>query len=70
MPYDQKLKESEQYNRDFGFTLHVINSLIYEKPYSDWTAQWWKWANSIPKEVHPTYDDHGYNCQVNQIGPV
>jgi len=70
MPFDQKLYDTKQNNRDQIYTLYPNNSLIYGKPYSDWTAQWWKWAYSIPKEVHPAYDDHGYDCQVNQTAPV
>jgi hypothetical protein len=38
--------------------------------YGDWTARWWQWAYSIPKDIHPAYDNTGKHCAVNQNGPV
>ncbi|MFB5600696.1 MAG: hypothetical protein ACE5SW_10785 [Nitrososphaeraceae archaeon] len=38
--------------------------------YSDWTAKWWQWAYSIPKDIHPAYDSSGKFCQVSQKEPV
>jgi len=35
-----------------------------------WTAKWWRWAYSIPKEINPAYDDTGKNCAQGQSGPV
>ena len=53
------------------------NDLIYEitdKPfnrtYSDWTAKWWQWAYSIPKDHHPAYDNTGKFCGEKQKDPV
>jgi hypothetical protein len=48
----------DKYSRPFGLT------------YGDWTAKWWQWAYSIPKDVHPAYDDTGKYCTVSQNGPV
>jgi hypothetical protein len=53
------------------------NDLIYEitdKPfnrtYSDWTAKWWQWAYSMPKDHHPAYDNTGKFCGEKQKDPV
>jgi pterin-4a-carbinolamine dehydratase len=45
-------------------------SLIFGKSYEDWTAEWWKWAYSIPINENPAYDDYGVNCNNSQFGPV
>lgn len=45
-------------------------SQIFGKSYNDWTAEWWKWAYSIPLYENPAYDDYGINCNINQYGPV
>jgi hypothetical protein len=46
------------------------SSLFYGKPYEQWTAEWWKWAYSIPLEIYPSYDDIGIFCNINQKHPV
>lgn len=38
--------------------------------YGDWTARWWQWAYSIPRDIHPAYDDTGKYCTIEQNGPV
>ncbi|ALI37273.1 pterin-4-alpha-carbinolamine dehydratase [Candidatus Nitrosocosmicus oleophilus] len=45
-------------------------SQIFGKSYKDWTAEWWKWAYSIPLNKNPAYDVYGINCNINQYGPV
>ena len=45
-------------------------SQIFGRTYSDWTAEWWKWAYSIPLNENPAYDDYGIHCNNNQYGPV
>ncbi len=42
----------------------------YNITYGEWTARWWQWAYSIPKNIHPAYDDTGKNCAQEQNGPV
>ncbi len=42
----------------------------YAITYGEWTAKWWQWAYSIPKDVHPAYDDSGKYCSQDQGGPV
>jgi hypothetical protein len=46
------------------------NSTPFGLTYGEWTAKWWQWAYSIPKDIHPAYDDSGKYCTVNQNGPV
>ncbi len=46
------------------------NSNPYGLTFAEWTAKWWQWAYSIPKDIHPAYDDAGRYCTVNQKGPV
>jgi hypothetical protein len=42
----------------------------YSLTYSEWTAKWWQWGYSIPKDINPAYDDTGKNCAQQQNGPV
>jgi len=42
----------------------------YGLTYGEWTARWWQWAYSIPRDVHPAYDDTGKYCTEGQSGPV
>jgi hypothetical protein len=42
----------------------------YGLTYGDWTAKWWQWGYSIPKDINPAYDDTGKNCAQKQNGPV
>jgi hypothetical protein len=46
------------------------HSKPYNLTYGEWTAKWWQWAYSIPREANPAYDDTGKYCSVNQRGPV
>ena len=46
------------------------DSKPYGLSYADWTARWWQWAYSIPKDVNPSYDDTGKYCAEGQSGPV
>jgi len=43
------------------------NSNAYGKSYSDWTAEWWKWALKIPASGHPW---GGGDCAQGQSGKV
>ena len=55
-------------------TIPIGTYQAYSKPfglaYSEWTAKWWQWAYSIPKDVNPAYDDTGKYCSKGQSGPV
>jgi hypothetical protein len=46
------------------------DSKPYGLTYGEWTARWWQWAYSIPKDVNPAYDDTGRYCTQGQSGPV
>ncbi len=50
--------------------LFSVESSPYGISYADWTAKWWKWAFSIPKENHPLLDKMDKYYDVNQSGPV
>jgi hypothetical protein len=38
--------------------------------YGEWSAKWWQWVLSIPKETNPATDTTGKDCAQNQEGPV
>ena len=42
----------------------------YGVSYAEWTAKWWQWVLSIPKESNPVRDKSGKNCAQGQSGPV
>ena len=44
------------------------DSVIYGRTYSEWSAEWWQWALSIPVATHPLFDKG--DCSVGQSGPV
>jgi hypothetical protein len=46
------------------------DSKPYGLTYGEWTAKWWQWGYSIPKNINPAYDDTGKNCAQKQNGPV
>jgi len=44
------------------------DSVVYGRTYSEWSAEWWQWAFSIPVATHPLFDNG--DCSVGQSGPV
>ena len=38
----------------------------YDLTYGAWTAKWWNWILSIPKEVNPLCDETGEHWNINQ----
>jgi len=44
------------------------DSVVYGRTYSEWSAEWWQWAFSVPVAIHPLFD-HG-DCSTGQAGPV
>ena len=46
------------------------DSKPYGLTYSEWTAKWWQWSYSVPKDVNPAYDDSGKYCAEGQSGLV
>lgn len=62
---------NEQHNSyDYQNLTLKYNEEFYGLTYGEWTAKWWKWAYSIPSNVHPAYDNNGEYCGQNQTGPV
>ena len=69
---------SNDYNYNHNnTTLHPTYSPVFtadSKPYNltygEWTARWWQWGYSVPKDNNPAYDDNGKNCAQEQKGPV
>jgi hypothetical protein len=51
-------------------SVYPVNSKPYGMSYGDWTAKWWQWAVSIPKDINPGADMTGKNCALKQSGPV
>jgi hypothetical protein len=52
------------------FSLYTNASKPYGLTYSEWTAKWWQWAYSVPRNVNPSYDDSGQYCSEGQNAPV
>ena len=50
--------------------LFTADSTVYGLTYGEWTARWWQWAYSIPRDIHPAYDDNGKYCAEGNSGPV
>jgi hypothetical protein len=40
------------------------------KKLTEWSAEWWQWALSIPQSVSPLFDETGAQVAVGQRGPV
>ena len=50
-----------------------INPSLYskdDKPYGQWTANFWKWMISIPQQNNPNNDPTGAKCAINQKDPM
>jgi hypothetical protein len=50
--------------------IFAVDSKAYGLTYGQWTAKWWQWAYSIPKDVNPIVDTSGKNCMEGQAGSV
>lgn len=50
--------------------VYPLNSKPFGLTYGDWTARWWQWTISIPKDVNPGGDTSGKDCGLKQSGPV
>lgn len=45
-------------------------SMPYGKSYGEWSAEWWKWAYSIPADRNPLFDETGELAGEGQDGQV
>ena len=63
---------SKTNNTNFDISTLIIEpkSSYFNLTYADWTAKWWQWAYSIPKDIHPAYDNTGEFCKESQKEPV
>ncbi|HTT32612.1 MAG TPA: hypothetical protein VMH48_03335 [Methylomirabilota bacterium] len=50
------------------FLVYDRDSVVYGRTYSDWSAAWEQWVDSIPTANHPLFDNG--DCSVDQSGPV
>jgi hypothetical protein len=57
-------------NNNSSVEVFQLDSQPFGLSYADWTAKWWQWAYSIPRDVNPSYDDTGKYCAEGQSGPV
>jgi hypothetical protein len=57
-------------NNSLPIAVFPADSKPYGLTYGEWTAKWWQWGYSIPKDINPAYDDTGKNCAQKQNGPV
>jgi hypothetical protein len=57
-------------NNSLPIAVFPADSKPYSLTYGEWTAKWWQWGYSIPKDINPAYDDTGKNCAQQQNGPV
>ena len=44
------------------------DSIVYGRTYSEWSAAWEQWVDSIPVSKHPLFDNG--DCSTGQSGPV
>jgi len=42
--------------------LYRLDDKPFGKTWDEWTAEWWKWLLSIPKEYNPGYDTTSERC--------
>jgi len=65
---------SNNYNHNTFRPTYTPVFSAYSKPsnltYGEWTARWWQWGYSVPKNSNPAYDNTGKNCAQGQKGPV
>jgi hypothetical protein len=61
---------SAQNTNNVGTQIFPLDSKPYGLTYNDWTAKWWQWALSIPKDSNPGGDTTGKDCALKQNGPV
>jgi hypothetical protein len=65
-----QLANSNTTSNNGQIELFQPDSKPYGLSYADWTARWWQWAYSIPKDVNPSYNDTGKYCAEGQSGPL
>ena len=61
-------QNSQGSNSQSGPVIVDRDATLYGRGYSEWDAEWQQWADSIPIENHPLFDNG--DCSVGQSGPV
>lgn len=56
--------------KDKPIVLFPQGSRPYGKTYGEWSAEWWKWAYSLPVDGNPLFDETGELAGEGQDGPV
>ena len=49
---DSKYSSSNGANNNLPINVFPINSKPYGLTYDEWTAKWWQWGYSIPKNIN------------------
>ena len=57
-------------DRTLNISVFSLDSKPNNLAYGEWTARWWQWGYSIPKNINPAYDNTGKNCAQGQSGSV
>jgi hypothetical protein len=68
--YSSNSNANDNNVKDNQIGVFLADSKPYGLTYGEWTAKWWQWGYSIPKDINPAYDDTGKNCTQKQNGPV
>lgn len=50
--------------------VYPFGSDPFGRSYPQWSADWWRWALSVPPDFNPILDIDGSSCAVGQHGPV
>jgi hypothetical protein len=55
-------------NREIGNKIEIYSrdESPFGKSWQEWTAEWWRWFLSIPRDQHPSYDN-GHTIMVDNI---
>jgi hypothetical protein len=48
--------------------VYTQDSVVFNRTFSDWSAAWHQWADSMPAKKHPLFDTA--SCSEGQSGPV
>src|SRR5690349_21500783 len=51
-------------------TMYGLDERPFDKSWEEWTAIWWNWAISVPRDKNPLIDETGKYCGEGQNGPV
>jgi hypothetical protein len=66
----QTVSISDNIHSTSNLSVFSSDSKPYNFTYGEWTARWWQWGYSVPKNINPAYDDTDKNCAQKQYGPV